>query len=413
MQNKCWAKGRPSAPVQFNQCSSRQWMSVLRLLLCLGAVGSGLCQTRPTANSNPEAVFREGVEALRSGKITMAEEDFKFVIKADPASGAAHINLGVAYMRERKWCDALAELRRAEQMSPRDPRIKLNVGLAYYKQNQFADAIEPLSAALRLAPNSDQARYLLGLCYFFQRSYASAENTLQPLWENESGNLNYLYVLSVASHKSSDENLERRAFDQMLAVGQNTAEFHLFAGKAMLAEGSPERAAVEFQAAIAIEPNLPMAHYFLGRTYLERRQFSLAEAEFKQDAVLEPDLPYNYEDLASLYAETNQLSESELNYRHALALDKTLADSYVGLAKLYRDSGRWADSLKMLDSASSLAPESSSVHYLRGMVLAHLGDKAGARRELAETSKINVRSHLVQELRRGDDVVDAQRAVTE
>jgi tetratricopeptide (TPR) repeat protein len=388
-------------------------MPTLRLLFCLGVVGSGLCQTIPVVNSDASAVFREGVEALRSGKIATAEEDFKFVIKVDPASGGAHINLGVAYMRERKWSDALAELHRAEQMYPQEPGIKLNIGLAHYKQNQFSDAIEPLSAALRSAPNSVQTRYLLGLCYFFQRSYVSAANTLQPLWENESANLNYLYVMSVAAHKSFNEALERRAFDRMLAVGQNTPEFHLFAGKALLAEGSLERAAVEFQTSIAAQPNLPMAHYFLGRTYLERRQYSLAEAEFKKDAALEPDLPYNYEDLASLYAETNQLSESELNYRHALTLDKTLANSYVGLAKLFRDSGRWAESLKMLDSASNLAPESSSVHYLRGMVLAHLGDKVGARRELAETSEIIARTHLRQEPYRGDEVGDAQRAVPE
>lgn len=399
--------------VRCDPCSVRQFVLTLILLFCLGAAGSGLCQTVPVVQSDARAVFGHGVEALRSGKIAQAEENFKFVIKVDPASGAAHINLGVTYMRQKRWSDALAELRRAEQMIPQEPGIKLNLGLAHYRQNQFSDAIEPLSAAVRLAPDSVQPRYLLGLCYFFLRNYDSATSTLQPLWENESANLNYLYVMSVAAHKASSDALERRAFDQMLAIGQNTPEFHLFAGKALLAEGSPDRAAVEFQAAIAVQPKLPMAHYFLGRSYLERRQYSLAETEFKEDADLEPDLPYNYEDLARLYAETNQLSKSELNYRRALALDKTLADSYVGLATLYRDSGRWADSLKMLDAASRLAPESSRVHYLRGMVLVHLGDKEGARREFAETSQINVRTHQQQGPYRGDEVGDAQRAIAE
>jgi tetratricopeptide (TPR) repeat protein len=399
--------------VRLSSCVVQQFTQPLRLLLCLWAAGGALGQTTPIVRPGARAVFNEGVEALRSGQFAKAEENFRRVIKLDPASTAAHIDLGVAYMRERRWSDALGELRRAEQMSPQEPGIKLNVGLAYYRQNQFSSAIEPLSAAVHLAPNSVQARYLLGLCYFFQRSYAPAVSTLQPLWESESSNLNYLYVLSVAAHKSTNALFEQRAFDQMLAVGQNTAEFHLFAGKALLAEGSPYQAAQEFKASIAAQPNLPMAHYFLGRTYLERREYPLAEAEFKKDVVLEPDLPYNYEDLARLYAETNQISKSELNYRQALTLDETLADSYVGLAKLYRDSGRWADALRMLDSAVDLAPDSSSVHYLRATVLTHLGDKAGAGREFTETAQLNAKSHQQQQPYRGDEVADAQKAAPE
>jgi tetratricopeptide (TPR) repeat protein len=399
--------------VRLNSCSAGLCTQPLRLLLCLWAACGALGQTAPIAQSDARAVFKEGVDALRSGQVAKAEEDFRRVIKLDPASTAAHINLGVAYMRERKWSDALCELRRAEQMSPQDAGIKLNVGLAYYKQNQFFYAIMPLSAAVHLAPDSVQARYLLGLCYFFQRSYASAANTLEPLWENESSNLNYLYVLSVAAHKSTNSILEQRAFDQMLAVGKNTAEFHLFAGKALLAEGNPDQAAQEFQASIVAQPNLPVAHYFLGRTYLERRNYPLAEAEFEKDAVLEPDFPYNYEDLARLYAETNHIAKAELNYRHALTLDKTLVDSYLGLAKLYRDSGRWADAVNMVDLAVDLVPDSPSVHYMRGVVLTHLGDKAGARREFAETARLNAKTYQQQQPYRGDEVADAQKAAPE
>jgi len=399
--------------VTLSSSGVRPFTQPLRLLVCLWAAGGALGQTTPIAQPDARAVFKDGAEALRAGQLAKAEEDFRRVIKLDPAATAAHIDLGVAYMREKKWSDALGELRRAEQMSPQEPGIKLNLGLAYYKQSQFSSAIEPLSAAVLLAPNAVQARYLLGLCYFFQRSYAPAVSTLEPLWESESSNLNYLYVLSVAAHKSTNAAVEQRAFGQMLTVGQNTAEFHLFAGKALLAEGSHDQAAKEFRAAIAAQPNLPMAHYFLGRTYLERRDFPLAEAEFKKDAELEPDLPYNYEDLARLYAETNLISKAELNYRHALTLDKTLADSYFGLAKLYRDSGRWADALRMLDSAVDLAPESSSVHYLRATALTHLGDKAGARREFAETAQLNAQTHRQQQPYRGDEVADAQRAAPE
>ncbi len=56
----------------------------------------------------------------------------------------------------------------------------------------------------------------------------------------------------------------------MLAIGQNTAEFHLYVGKAWMAEHNTDQALKEFQAAVALKPELPLVHYFLGRTYLER-----------------------------------------------------------------------------------------------------------------------------------------------
>ena len=106
-------------------------------------------------------------------------------------------------MRERRWDDALAELRKAETLSPHQPGIELNIGLAYSRKNDFASAIEPFTESLHLAPESRQARYLLGLCYFFTDRWADAATMLEPLWARESGKLPYLYVVANAAHMRS------------------------------------------------------------------------------------------------------------------------------------------------------------------------------------------------------------------
>jgi Flp pilus assembly protein TadD len=234
---------------------------VSRVVLSAAAQDPGL---------NPAVIFRQGVQAMQNGQLALAEDDFRKVIVLDPQSGAAHVNLGVAYMREKRWDDALVELRKAQLLSPNEPGISLNIGLAYYRKNDYAAAIQPFTASLHLAPQSLQARYLLGLCYFFTNKYQQASETLAPLWEKESTNPNYLYVLSIAAGKSSNTGLEKQALDQMFTSGQNAPEFHLYIGKAWLAKGDTEKAVEEFNAAAAARPNLPMVHYFLGRAYLEQ-----------------------------------------------------------------------------------------------------------------------------------------------
>ena len=372
---------------------------------------TGSEQNPVASTSNPATIFREGKEAMQSGKLSLAEEDFRRVIALDPKSSAAYVNLGVVYMREKRWDDALVELNKAESLSPDEPGVRLNIGLAYYRKNEFAAATEPFSQALQRAPESLQARYLLGLCYFFTNKYEEAANTLAPLWAKESANLNYLYVLSIAASKSSNSALQKQAFDQMLAIGQNTPEFHLYVGKAWLAEDDTNKALEEFLAAAKSRPDLPLVHYFLGRTYLEQRAYPKAEAELQKDITIEPDFAYSYEDLGILYARLDQPDKAERYYRQAIEHNNTLVNSYFGLAKLYREAARYQEALEMLDHAEALAPHSASVHYTRGQVLERLGQSAKAHQEFDTAANLlKSFNDRLQQDPSGDQSADAQDA---
>ena len=387
---------------------------MLLLLLYAGqARGLGRAQGQNPAggSADPALLFRQGMQDMQSGHLVAAEEEFQRVIALDPMSGAAHVNLGVAYMRERRWDDALVEFHRAESLSPNVAGIPLNIGLAHYRKSDFDAAIEPFSRAVQLAPDSLQARYLLGLCYFFTNKYKPATDSLAPLWEQESTNLNYLYVLSIAASKSSDPVLQKKAFNQMLAIGQNTPEFHLYVGKAWLAEDNTDKALEEFHAAALARPDLPMVHYFLGRTYLQQHAYPQAELELQKDAAIEPDFAYNYEDLGILYAQLNQPEKAEHNFRKAIEHNSGLVNSYFGLAKLYRDAGRNREALEMLDHAEALAPQSASVHYAKGKVLARLGQSAKAKQEFDQAAQLlKSFNDRLQQDPLGDRSADAQNA---
>jgi tetratricopeptide (TPR) repeat protein len=205
--------------------------------------------------------------------------------------------------------------------------------------------------------------------------------------------------------------LQKRAFDQMLTIGQNTPEFHLYVGKAWLAEGATNKALEEFHAAASARPDLPLVHYFLGRTYLEQHVYEQAEAELQKDAAIEPDFAYNYEDLGILYAQLNQLDKAEHYFHQAIERNNMLVNSYFGLAKLYRQTGRYKESLGILDHAEALAPRSASVHYTRGQVLAHLGQPEKAHQEFDVAAKLlKSFNDRLQQDPSGDHSADAQDA---
>jgi tetratricopeptide (TPR) repeat protein len=341
-----------------------------------------------TQPANARQVFEQGQQALNSGDLSTAEKAFHQVLAGDPNNIGALGNLAVVYMRRRDWKQALAELQVAEQLAPATTGIRLNIGLVYYRQSDFRRAIAPFESVLRDQPGSKQARYLLGLCYFFTEGYRETVQTLEPLWPEESGNLSYLYVVAIAAGKAGIRELDQHATARLVEVGRDTAELHLFLGKAHVAHAEDDQALAEFEQAARINPKLLFVHYFMGTVYRRRNELYLAKQEFLKDVAIEPEVAYNYDQLGIVCYAMNQISEAERFFGEALRLDAGLGTSTFGLAKIYKEQAKYTEALSAISAAAVIDPQSASVHYLRGQILYAMGRRAEARPEFDEARRL-------------------------
>lgn len=367
-----------------------------RSFVCLVLLGAALGPVAALAQSvaastratmlDPATVFEHGQQALARGDLERAEQDFKQVLRVDPESGPAYANLGVVYMRQRQWTKALGMLERAEKRLPTVPGIRLNIGLAYYRQNEFLRAIPLFESVVREQPDALQPRYLLGLCYFFADRWADAAATLEPLWDREAGNFPYLYVLSNAAHRAGRAELDERASAQLLKVGNDSPEYHLFAGKYHLNREEYDLAVAEFNTAEKANPRLAFVHFNLGLAYVKKQEYERARAEFLEDAKIEPDVALNYDELGQVYWLIEDDKNAENSYREALQLDPRLASSHLGLAKIYERRGKYSLALAEADAALRADPARTDAHYVRGQTLLHLGRKQEAQKEIARAA---------------------------
>ena len=346
-------------------------------------------QSGATAETDPAQVFQQGQDALNRGRLDEAERDFRKVLLLNPQLAGAYANLGVVYMRRKQWTKALEMLNRAEHLLPQVAGIRLNIGLAYYRQSEFLKAIPVFESVVRDQPDAAQPRHLLGICYFFTERWADAASTLEPLWSKESAQLDYLYVLMIAANRAGRKDLDERAFAQLVKVGGNSAEFHLFMGKSHLNLEQYDMALSEFQAAAQANPKLTFVHFNLGLTYLKKQDYEHARDEFLKDAAIEPDLALNYDELGDVYSLMQQDHAAEKNYREALRREPRLVNSYVGLAKIYQRAEKYQPSLAALDSAAELDPGRPDIHYLRGQALVHLGRKEEGKKELEAAVRLD------------------------
>jgi tetratricopeptide (TPR) repeat protein len=369
-------------------------IAVIRLgatiLLVAGSLWGAAGQSEP---SGPvREAFERGERALGGGDLTGAETAFRQALALDPGLVGAHANLGVVYMRRKEWTKALSELETARRGAPQVAGIRLNEGLVYYRQENFTAATPLFESVLGDAPDTKQARHLLGLCYFFAERYADATATLAPLWPDESANLAYLYVTIIAAGKAGRHDLEEKAARRMLEVGEDSAELHLFIGKAYLARYDDDDAIAELEQAARRNPKLPFVHYSLGIAYRRRQQFEHAKTEFLADAAVEPEVPHNYDQLGVVCYYLEQDREAERYFREALRRDPRMTSSHFGLAKIYKQQAKLPEALAELEAAERLDPESASIRYLKAQVLQQMGRKQEAKSELEAAARLRKRT---------------------
>ena len=371
--------------------SSARITSIIFVLLLLVAHGvtqspdgsAGGARPADSKTANPALLFQRGEQALKENNLGAAESDFRQVLAIDPRAGAAYANLGVVYMRRKQWSKALEALHKAEALIPNVAGIRLNIGLAYYRQNEFLKAIPPFESVVRERPDAVQPRYLLGLCYFFGERWQEAASTLEPLWPQESDKVPYLYVLANAAHRAGETELDDRASAQLLKIGDNSAEYHLFAGKYHLNREEYDMAIGELEAAAKANPTLPFVHFNLGVAYLRKQDYTRAREEFLKDLAVQPDLALDYDQLGEVYWQMQDDASAEKSYHEAIRRDSRLVTSYLGLAKIYQRQQKYDAALAETAKALKLDPNRTEAHYIRGQALLRLGRKEEAKKEMA------------------------------
>ena len=363
-------------------------MPAAALLFIFLFVGSTASPQSSDQDAAVRRAYEAGDAALRRGDLPAAQKSFLRVLQLVPEDLGARVNLGVVFMREQNWKQALQYLREAEKRAPQVTGIRLNIGLAEYRQGHYAAAIPPFESVLRDEPGSAQARRLLGLSYLFVERYADAATTLEPLWAASNGDLSYLYSLAVAAGNSGKHDWEERSLARLLEIGKDSPLVHLLLGKAYLAREDFDGAAAELQTAAHADPKLPLLHYNLGVVYRRQGKLDKAREEFLTDIAIEPQVAFNYDQLGSLLYLGERNAEAETYFRDALKRDPKLGTSWFGLAKLYKKEKRYTEALKAVDRADSIDANSASVHYLRAQILTEMGRTNEAKNDMAAVRRL-------------------------
>ena len=127
---------------------------------------------------------------FQQGQTTVALDEIKQALAADPTFADAYNLRGLIYMRLDDPALAEDSFRRAIAISPRDPNVLHNYGWLLCQQNRYADAQQQFTAALSVATYTDRAKTLMtqGVCQLKSGQRAEAERSLTQAYELDASN---------------------------------------------------------------------------------------------------------------------------------------------------------------------------------------------------------------------------------
>jgi type IV pilus assembly protein PilF len=140
------------------------------------------------------------------GQNTVALDEIKLALQADPTYAPAYVLRGLVYMRMNNNPLAEESFQRAMQLNPRDPDALHNYGWYACQSERYAQSTELFQRALASPVYGGQARTLLamGICQIRAGQLAEAEASLARSYELDAGNPITAYNLASLQFRRGD-----------------------------------------------------------------------------------------------------------------------------------------------------------------------------------------------------------------
>lgn len=355
--------------------------TLLLVLLC--------CCTATAQRPDPEALFREAMEAQQRGDAATAVSKYEHLLQLYPSVVAARANLAVELVSLGRFDEAIRQYRTALAQVPANFDLQLNLGIAYYKKGDYSAAADVFRTLSKEQPGNARVALLLSDCDS-HLGRNEAIPVLAPLEETDPQNLAIAWALGsaliragraqegltriekVAQQGHSAEayalaadtyvklNLydkARRNLDEAKRLNPNLPGLHTLSGTIMDSSGDQDGAAVEFQKALAENPNDFEAELRLGSVLYAQRKLDDARLHVNRALAIEPASSLARYQLARIERAQGQLDAAAGDLERVVGEEPDWLPPHIELAALYYRLNRPEDGAREKQIVDRLSAE--------------------------------------------------------
>jgi len=231
-----------------------------------------------------DALFAQGVQALKAGRLGEAETAFRGVLQQGGNRAYVHNNLALVYQQQGKHAEAVAECREAIRLDPAYAPPRIVLGGSLLALGRVAEATAELEHAVKLLPKEGVAREELARAYTRGGRPAEAIEQYRALRETAPDNPEYAYQLGRAYLRLSEWAMQR-----LREIDPGSARIYQALGHNYRVQGRADLAVRAFQKAAQADPRLPEIHLALAQIHLEQKNYGEARKEIDRELAIVPE----------------------------------------------------------------------------------------------------------------------------
>jgi Flp pilus assembly protein TadD len=217
--------------------------------------------------------------------------------QTDPSVPWAHNAVGSVLRDQHKTEEAIAEYRKAIELSPRIAIFHSNLGGPLTDQDKTDEAIAEYGKAIELDPREALAHNGLGV--------------------------------ALIAHDKTEEGIAE--YRKAIELDPRDAAPHNNLGLVLSFQGQTEEAIAEYRKAIELDPRDASPHSNLGNALTNQHKTEEAIAEYRKAIELDPRYAVPHVGLGNALLDQQKTGEAIAEYRKAIELDPRYAGAYNNL----------------------------------------------------------------------------------
>ena len=280
-------------------------------------------------------LFSSAQKAHQAGKLTVAEERYKDLLRAFPAFSEGWHFLGLLCGQRGEFSQSIEYLQKALDIAPGNAIALNNLGEAYNRIGDPASAVNLLREAIALDPQLAQAHYNLANILKQIEQFDAAIDAYRSALRIAPGYAEAWFNLGNTFLARGLFRSAAEAYEKAVELRPEHADARMNLGVAYMELGDVRRAVNRYQDALAVRPDAADAHRNLGYALEKQGNIAGALESFNRALALEPE-----NDHFRLHVETLcppiMGSHAELD-EYRFRLKETLSgyeDRLLGLPKL-------------------------------------------------------------------------------
>ncbi|MGE5751004.1 MAG: tetratricopeptide repeat protein [Nitrospirota bacterium] len=314
-----------------------------------------------------------------TGKEQEAGDVLKAFLSADPKKEERWIQTAEFYLSRKRTSDAEQQLKEGIRQNPKTFQIRFALSALYLNTNRANEGLSLLQECVGLEsnqgnPNVIYAKNTLARYYLSRQEFDKSRQLIGEVLKKSPKNIIANYIKGTI-HLMNHESLQAVAAFRSV-VGENPDSIPGMIG---LAEAHAQNNELNLafdtiQNALKNAPGSRDLHRAKARLLVKKKNFKEAESQYRGILAKYPDDLDVRADLGDLLMVIGDINRAEEEYVSIKRRAPKHPISYVRLSALYGVQKKWQKSVRKLEDAVKIQPESWSLNNDLAYLLTEYGD---------------------------------------